>query len=67
MTAGFHTGVASRLKHPKLRLKLSYVALKGIECASNLIGLISVIGERDVLDAWKGRQRCRSCSTWILR
>jgi hypothetical protein len=60
MTTGLHARTTGRLQHAKLRLKLGYVALKGIECASNLVGLISVIGERNVLDARKGRQRRRS-------
>jgi hypothetical protein len=66
MTAGLCTRATSRLQNAKLRLKLRYMALKGIERASDLVGFIAVIGERDVLDARKGRQRRRLCSTWIL-
>jgi len=67
VAAGLHARATCRLQYAKLCLKLGYVTLEGIERTSNLIGVISVIGERNVLDPREGRQRRRLCSSWILR
>jgi hypothetical protein len=56
MAAWLCAGTTGRLQHTKLRLKLSYVALERIEGSTNLVWVISVIGERNVLDARKRRQ-----------
>jgi len=61
VAAGLHARATCRLQYAKLCLKLGYVTLEGIERTSNLIGVISVIGERNVLDPREGRQR-RGCA-----